>query len=239
MSAAERVRMTALEGQFSRISAQRNTSFAALRTIARALGSKLTALDPDQVLKVIDDRAQELEKARGRIQQMQSRLDSLDSIRLAKAVSPLLEAVNAAIEAGRLDDADAQLAQVAERFSRARQMLQSNVDQVGAQEADVLAQQAGVRTSLSDFNSAATLYAKASELSEAKRPQIAWGFRIEQSKALYNAGFEGQTTGVQDSACGVADESVAARAARRATAGFGDDAISHRHNRASFGAPFG
>lgn len=184
LSAAERTRMTLLEAQFSRISTQRNTSFAALRTIARALGSKLTALAPDEVLKSIDDRAQELVKARGRIQEMEGQLDQLDSMRLAKAVSPLLAAAKVAIDEGRLDDADAQLADAAARFGAARTNLQGQVDAIGASEADVLAQQAGVRSSLSDFVGAATLYAKAAELSEVKRPQTAWDFRMQQVGAL-------------------------------------------------------
>ena len=188
LSAVERTRLTELETQFSRISTQRNTSFAALRTIARALGTKLTTLAPEQVLKIVDDRAQELVKARGRIQEMQGQLDQLDSMKLAKAVGPLLDSAKLAIDEGRLSDADGQLAQAAARFGEARGNLQEHVDAIGAQEADVLAQQAGVRNSLSDFAGAATLYAKAADLSEAKRPPVAWGFRIEQATALYNAG---------------------------------------------------
>ncbi len=198
LSAAERTRMTVLEAQFSRISAQRNTSFAALRTIARALGGKLTALAPEQVLKIVDDRAQELVKARGRIQEMQGQLDQLDSMKLAKAVGPLLDSAKVAIDEGRLSDADGQLAQAAARFGEVRGNLQSQVDSIGAQEADVLAQQGGVRNSLSDFAGAATLYAKAADLSEKTRPEIAWGFRSEQATALYYAGLEGKADGVAD-----------------------------------------
>ena len=91
LSAAERTRLASLEVRFTRISAERKTSVAALRTIARAMGTRLTTLDPDDLVDAIDARARELGAARQRIGELEGELSSLDSMRLARDVSKKIE----------------------------------------------------------------------------------------------------------------------------------------------------
>ncbi len=184
LSAAERTRLTALESQLARVSQQRSLSVNAVRAIAQALGERLTTQDPDQLIRAIDERAQELGAARGRISALERDLEALDSMRLAQAVGPLLTAANASIEAGQLSDAEAKLAEAAERFASARQGLQGRVDDLSVREADILSQQAAVRASRFDYASAATLYGRAAALAPAAQPAVRWGYLIKQGEAL-------------------------------------------------------
>ena len=188
LSAAERVRLASLEGQFGRISAQRNTSVAALRTIARAMGRRLTTEDPDAILEAIDERAQELSGARARITALESQLETLDSARLARAVSPLLERATAAIDEGRLDDAEGLLTQAGERFSEARAGLSGQLEQLSAREAEVLGQRAAIRLAVFDYAGAATLLGQAAEVTPASQPQARWRWLHQQSRVLWDLG---------------------------------------------------
>ena len=88
-----------------------------MRTIARALGTRLTTLDPDQIIQAIDARAEDLVKARGRITELEGQLEATDSMKLAQAVGPLLTAAKAAIDEGRLDEAEKTLSDAGDRFA--------------------------------------------------------------------------------------------------------------------------
>ncbi len=184
LSAAERTRLSALESQLARVSQQRSVSVAAVRAIAQALGERLTSQDPDQLIRAIDERAQELGAARGRISQLERDLEAMDSMRLAQAVGPLLTAAGAAIEQGQLGAAEARLAEAAQRFADARVNLQGRVDQLGSRQADILAQQAAVRAARFDWRGAATLYAEAAQAAPPSEPAIAWRLRLRQADML-------------------------------------------------------
>ncbi|WP_122465493.1 hypothetical protein [Brevundimonas lutea] len=164
LSAAERGRLTELEGQLQRISAQRNTSAAAVRSIARKLGARLTTSSTDEILKLVDEKAGELSAAKSRIAELEGELDSLDSMRLARAVQPLLQAAQTAIEEGELEIAEAKLAEAASQFGTARETLQGRVADLSKREAEILGQQAQVRRAGFDYLGAADLYGKAAEL---------------------------------------------------------------------------
>ena len=164
LSAAERGRLTELEGQLQRISAQRNTSAAAVRSIARKLGARLTTSSTDEILKLVDEKAGELSAAKSRIAELEGELDSLDSMRLARAVQPLLQAAQTAIEEGELEIAEAKLAEAASQFGTARETLQGRVADLSMREAEILSQQAQVRRAGFDYIGAAELYGRAAEL---------------------------------------------------------------------------
>jgi len=188
LGAAERVRYTALEAQFTRISTERNTSVAAVRTIARALGERLATQSPEQLVRAIDERAQELSTARGRIAALERDLEAMDSLRLAQAVGPLLTAANAAIDAGDLSAAETRLQEAGSRFSEARANLQGRVDQLSAREADILAQRAAVRLSVFDDLGAAELLGQAAALIPASNPNRKWELLHRQGRVLFGAG---------------------------------------------------
>ncbi len=176
LSAAERVRLTALENDIQRISVQRNTSVAAVRAIARKLGARLTSTDPGQILDLIDRRTADLVAARDKITELEGQLETLDSMRLARAVQPLLEAANAAIEAGDLDLAEEKLAAAADQFGSARSNLQGQVDDLALRQADVVAQRAVVRSSIFDFEGAADLFEEAADLVPSSQPVLKRGY---------------------------------------------------------------
>ena len=164
LSAAERGRLAELEGQLQRISSQRNTSAAAVRAIARKLGARLTTSSTDEILKLVDEKAGELSAAKIRIAELESELDTLDSMRLARAVQPLLEAAQTAIEEGDLELAEGKLAEAARQFGEARETLQGHVADLSNREAQILGQQAQVRRAGFDYLGAADLYGRAAEL---------------------------------------------------------------------------
>jgi hypothetical protein len=190
LSAAERTRLASLEVRFTRISAERKTSVAALRTIARAMGTRLTTLDPDDLVDAIDARARELGAARQRIGELEGELSSLDSMRLAQAVGPLLTAANVAIDEGRLSDAERNLAEAGEKFAGARTSLQGRADELAAREAEILAQRASVRRTIFDYLGAADLFGKAAEVLPQADRAGRWKQRYAQALALQNRGTE-------------------------------------------------
>lgn len=191
LSAVERTRLAAIEGQFIRISAQRNTSVAALRTIAESLGERLTSQDPDQLLRTIEQRAEELSRARARIKALERDLEAVDSMKLAMAVGPLLTDAGRAIDEGRLTEAEAKLTEAGERFGQARTSLQGRVDELAVREADVLAQRAGVRLSLSDYAGAATLLRQAATTTPAADTTRRWEYFMREAEALSVLGLDG------------------------------------------------
>ncbi|WP_374274035.1 hypothetical protein [Brevundimonas sp.] len=188
LSAAERTRLQALEGDIQRISRARNTSAAAVRTIAGKLGARLTTTDPAQIIRLIDERAGELAEAKARIGALEEQLVQLDSMRLARAVSPLLEAAQTAIDEGDLDLAEAKLAAAADQFGSARANLEGQLEAVSTQEANVLAQRAVVRRASFDALGAAELYAQAAALIPAENRELRWRYLKGQGDSLTEAG---------------------------------------------------
>lgn len=188
LSAAERTRLSALESQFARVSQQRSLSVAAVRAIAQALGERLTTQNPDQLIRAIDERAQELGAARSRISQLERDLEAMDSMRLAQAVGPLLTQANAAIEGGQLSEAEAKLAEASERFASARQNLQGQVNQLATQEAGVLEQRAAVRLAVFDDVAAAELLGQAAALIPDSDAPRRYALLMRQGDVLSAAG---------------------------------------------------
>ncbi len=188
LSAAERTRLSSLESQFARVSQQRSVSVNAVRAIAQALGERLTTQDPDQLIRAIDERAQELGVARTRISALERDLEAMDSMRLAQAVGPLLTAANAAIDAGDLALAESKLVEAGQRFADARGNLQGRVDQLSVREADILAQRAAVRGSAFDHLGAAALFAEAAQASPASNTALRLSYRVSEAEALTRHG---------------------------------------------------
>ncbi len=188
LSAAERTRLASLEGDITRIAAQRNTSAAAVRAIARKLGTRLTTADPGQIIKAIDDRAIELAGARTRIGELEKELETLDSARLMRAVQPLLEAATKAIDEGELDVAEAKLAEAGDQFGQARTTLSARVDDLAAREADIVNQRGAVRNAGFDYAGAAALFEQAAMLAPAANAEKRWQYRLNQAQSLYLQG---------------------------------------------------
>jgi hypothetical protein len=184
LSAAERTRLASLEAQFVRISTQRNTSVAALRTIARSMGGRLTSQDPDQIIRAIEERADELSRSRERIGQLEQQLEALDSMKLAQAVGPLLTSARTAIDDGRLEDAERALEQAGDKFAQARGNLQGKVDQLAEREAETYGERASVRSAVFDDAGAAVLYARAAETVPASATVLRWRYRSSQAEQL-------------------------------------------------------
>ena len=190
LSAAERTRLQSLESDIQRISRARNTSAAAVRAIAGKLGARLTTDDPKQILDLIDRKTADLVEARVEIGRLEQQLETLDSMRLARAVQPLLEAATTAIDAGELDIAEQKLAEAADRFGSARRNLEGQVEDLAGREAEVVAQRAAVRSAAFDYRGAADLYAQAFATAPAGRPLLRWGYSFDQAVELHRLGLD-------------------------------------------------
>ncbi|RZJ44849.1 MAG: hypothetical protein EON87_08975 [Brevundimonas sp.] len=184
LSAAERVRYQALEANFVRISSQRQTSVAAVRAIARKLGTRLTTDSPEAILRAIDERAGELSTAQKRIQELETDLGALDSMRLAQAVQPLLAEARAAIADGDLETAETRLQAAASRFSEAREGMQGRLNDLSVREAAIVAETAEVRRASFDFEGALALYKRAADLVSSADPQAGLGYILMQARNL-------------------------------------------------------
>jgi hypothetical protein len=184
LSAAERVRYQALEANFVRISTQRQTSVAAVRAIARKLGTRLTTDSPEAILRAIDERAGELSTAQKRIQELEADLGALDSMRLAQAVQPLLAEARAAIADGDLEIAETRLQAAASRFSEAREGMQGRLNDLSVREAAIVAETAEVRRASFDYEGALALYKRAADLASSADPQAGLTYILMQARNL-------------------------------------------------------
>lgn len=172
-----------VQAEVKRAAAARGASELALAAVAQRMSTSLVhdeKVDLEQVLSLIDGRAQELVALQNKLSAMESADDP--------SITRLLVDANAAINAGDLTGGDQLLARAAESDLAAIALDKAKLAARQIRAAETIGERGRLANLSADYLGASKLYSQAAETVPATELSARWSYRMQQAEALYERG---------------------------------------------------
>jgi hypothetical protein len=183
-----------LRAEVNRLAADRRVSARALSAIAERLGASQTSPDIGNLLRLIDERATELQALQDRLSVLARSDDPTITDRISRA--------RVAIDAGDLATADRLLGEAAQSDLAAIAIAEAQTNARRTRAAETIAERGRLAALQSAYNDSATLYAQAADTAPTSDVAARWRYRMGQANALRSYAEESGSTDAAHQAIG-------------------------------------